>query len=129
MRNLARRDAGSEGITALAMYLQEPYTLDSWLRQHWAIVPDPPEAEYVRSPAYMVDCGCFQGDCDDAATLAASVLTALGYPVLLVAIRQSYEAEFSHVFARVPMFSLDIDPIVPPERMPVSYAEAMVILV
>jgi hypothetical protein len=113
----------------MAMAIRDPWTLDQWLRQNWAIVPDPPEAEYIRSPVHMVQCRLFQGDCDDAATLAASVLTALGYPVLLVATRQHYETDFSHVFARVPLMNLDIDPIVPPERMPISYAEAMVLLV
>ena len=112
----------------MAMALRDPWTLDQWLRQNWAIVPDPPEAEYIRSPEHMIQCRRFEGDCDDAATLAASVLTALGYPVLLVATRQVYETEFSHVFARVPLL-IDIDPIVPPERMPISYAEAMVLVV
>jgi hypothetical protein len=78
----------------------------------------------------MIRSGRFEGDCDDAATLAASVLTALGYPVLLVAVRMPTDPEFSHVFARVPFRPpLDIDPIVPAEHLPIRYGEAMVLVV
>ena len=128
MRNLARNDALTGEVQGLAAYLSDPRTLDLWLRQYWRIVPDPPDAELIRSPAYVIRCRCFEGDCDDAATLAASVLTALGYPSCLVAIRQLSEPEFSHVFTRVLSHPpLDIDPIVPAEIMPVRYGEAMVL--
>jgi hypothetical protein len=128
MRRLAVNDARSGEVQALAVSLPDPYTLDNWLRRVWEIVPDPSFAEFVRSPAYMIRSGRFEGDCDDAATLAASVLTALGYPVLLVAIRLLSEPEFSHVFARVPSRPpLDIDPIVPTEHLPIRYGEAMVL--
>ena len=129
MRNLARNDARTDEVQELAAYLADPYTLDFWLRRYWRIVPDPPDAELVRSPAYVIRCRCFEGDCDDAATLAASVLTALGYRSCLIAIRQMAEPEFSHVFTRVLSVNppLDIDPIVPAEHMPVRYGEAMVL--
>jgi len=128
MRRLAINDARSGEVRAFAMSVPDPFALDYFLRQVWEIVPDPPHAEYVRNPSFILRCGIFQGDCDDAATFAASVLTALGYPVLLVAIRMASEPEFSHVFARVPSNPpLDIDPIVPAEHLPIRYGEAMVL--
>lgn len=128
MRNLARKDAASEEVITLAMYLADPYRLEAWLRSRWRVVPDPIEAEFIRSPACMIQCGLFEGDCDDAATLATSVLIALHVPSLIVAVRMSHETEFSHVFVRVPSAgNLDIDPIVPLEHMPIRYGEAMVL--
>lgn len=129
MRNLARNDALTGEVVGLALALNDPETLNSWLRWYWRIVPDPPDAEFIRSPAYILRCGDIEGDCDDAATFAASILTAMGYPALLMAVRQSYETDFSHVFVRVPGLNLDIDPIVPAELIPIRYGEAMVLAV
>lgn len=127
MRNLARRDAFSGEVVSLARYVREPFALDDFMRRVWSIVPDPQDAEFVRSPAYMIGCQCFEGDCDDAATLAASVLIALGIPAMLVAVRMATAPDFSHVFTRVPRLNLDIDPIVPLHQMPIRYGEAMVL--
>ena len=128
MRNLARRDAATDEIRSLAIYVHDPLGLNAWLRQVWRIVPDPVEAEFVRSPAWVVRSRQFEGDCDDSATLATSVLIALGIPSLIVAVRMATETEFSHVFVRVPSYgNLDIDPIVPVEHMPIRFGEAMVL--
>jgi transglutaminase-like putative cysteine protease len=127
MRILAVRDSESDEVLALAGALQDPYTLDYWLRRVWTVVPDPPDAEYVLSPATIISCQFFAGDCDDAATLAASILRALRIPSQLIAIRTMRDVDFSHVFCRVPSYRLDIDPIVPFEHMPVRYAEAMIL--
>jgi len=73
--------------------------------------------------------GSFSGDCDDAATLAASFLLVLGILSVFIAIRMPYEINFSHVFVRVPGV-IDIDPIVPAKLMPIqNYAERMEIYV
>lgn len=128
MRNLALRDSTSEEIQYMAQACPDPFTLDAWLRENWIIIPDPPEAEYILSPALMVRCHFFAGDCDDSATLAASILSAMGFHSQLVAIRVSGEEDFSHVFVRVPWL-LDIDPIVPAHLMPVSFLEEMVLVI
>jgi len=127
MRNLARRDARSSEVLALARECRDPWGLDQWLRQTWHIVPDPSEAEYIQSPAYQIRCGGFAGDCDDAATLAASVLIVFQVPAFFFAVRQPSEEEFSHVFVRVPAYGLDIDPIVPAYQIPIRYGEAMIL--
>lgn len=125
MRNLARNDSRSAEVQRVAFTLGNPWQLDVWLRSVWEIVPDPEDAEFVRAPVFTLRCG-LQGDCDDAATLVASILRAMHWPSLLVAVRMPVDKDFSHVFTRVPGIDLDIDPIVPMEHMPIRYAEAMV---
>ena len=128
MRELAVRDSYSPEVQGLAIAVNDPYALDYWLRQVWEIVPDPIALELVRTPSYIIGCRRFAGDCDDAATLAGSVCHALAIPSLLVAVRMNpTDAEFSHVFLRVPAYQLDIDPIVPVNRLPIRYTEAIVL--
>lgn len=116
----------------LASVCADPPALDVYLRRHWRIVPDPEEYEFVRSPAVQFQLaqqnGFFIGDCDDAATLAACVMGALGWPCSLIAGREAGKFEFSHTWLRCfvgggrpwPAFVYDIDPIVPVEKMPVA---------
>ncbi len=111
----------------LASALVNPFTLEAWLREVWTVLPDPPDAEFIRSPAFVIRCSQFEGDCDDASTLAASVLIAMGSRAWFMAIRTWMDTDFSHVFVRVPELNLDIDPIVPAEMIPLSYQEAMVL--
>lgn len=126
MRSLAIRDSRSIEVQTVAEALADPYMLDMWLRRNWHVVPDPPEAELVLSPATIIQCGWYAGDCDDVATFAASLLRAMGVLSQLVAIRVGSDTDFTHVFCRVPAYRLDIDPIVPAERIPIPYTEAMV---
>jgi hypothetical protein len=102
----------------------------------WRVVPDPDEYEFVRAPKLQAEqyfaSGTLEGDCDDSATLAACLLTALNCPCALIAIRRPNETEFSHVWTRATEcgFNVDIDPIVPAYRMPIpndAIAERMVI--
>jgi len=92
----------------------------------------------VREPSYQIrqlqELGYFVGDCDDSATLAASLLYALGFRCYIVAVRMPHEEDFSHVFVRCPLVTdgfsgdafVDIDPIVPMERLPIpNVAEVM----
>jgi len=125
MRNLARRDAGTPEVQFAAMGVSDPIGLEAWLRRVWRIVDDPTTAEFVRSPQFQLRCGRFEGDCDDAATLAASLLHALMIPCQLVAIRQAGESDFSHVFVHVPHYQLIIDPIIPAELLPPRFQEAL----
>jgi transglutaminase-like putative cysteine protease len=126
MRNLARNDARSPEIRSLAIALQNPWGLDVWLRESWTITPDPVDVEYVRAPNFALQCG-MEGDCDDAATLAASILLAMRWPAVFIATRQATETDFSHVFVRVLGINLDIDPIVPEQYLPIRFAESMTV--
>jgi hypothetical protein len=127
IRNLARETAASPEVREAAAYLSNPITLESWLRDVWHIVPDPLEAEFIRSPRFLLQCGRFEGDCDDASALASAILLSMGVPLLLVAIRTRLDTEFSHVFVHVPALGLDIDPIVPVHQLPLVYDEAMIL--
>lgn len=117
----------------LAVLLADPLTLDNWIRTGWRYVDDPEDYEFVRAPLVQLyqgaaNHGALEGDCDDAATLAASVLTAMGWPCRFVAIRPRDKKEFQHVFVRVPLFGSsfnsafqwDIDPIVPAFALPLA---------
>lgn len=112
-------------IRALAEELGNPVAIDSYIRETWKIVPDPPEYEYVQAPVFQFNLanqnGYFSGDCDDAATLAGCLLAAISYPSRFVAIRLPNESDYSHVFLRCFVNSqpLDIDPIVPANLLPI----------
>jgi hypothetical protein len=120
--------------------MADPVAIERFIRENWRIVPDPETAEYIRTPTrqlrdYFED-GHFSGDCDDAATLAASLLLALGISSIMIAIRMPYEMDFSHVFLRVPFTGshrgayIDIDPIVPESQLPIEgYAETIEVYV
>jgi len=138
MRRLALQDHQSPEVARLAEEAPDPIALDAFLRSTWFFVPDPVEAEYVKEPRlqfyealenYQRDgVVVFQGDCDDAATLAASILSALGYPNWFTAIRMPDNPEFEHVFTTVQFGNelLQIDPIVPASEMPLlGIAEVM----
>jgi hypothetical protein len=104
------------------------------LRHHWAVVPDPIGAELVTAPWRQLHeaatAGQLRGDCDDAATLAGCILSAMEWPARFIAIRERGRPEFSHVFVRCPLyewaapsfpaFQLDIDPIVPAAALPLQ---------
>lgn len=129
MRTLAREAASRPAVQRLADGLGDPSALDAWLREYWRIVPDPIDAEFIRTPEYQLQLaaasGVLVGDCDDAATLAAAVLIALGWAGKFVAIRMPADVEYSHVFVRIPNY-LDVDPIVPIEQMPITnYVESL----
>ena len=100
------------------------------------MVPDPDEFEYIRAPRLQAQqylaTGELEGDCDDASTLAACLLSTLGYPATITAIRRTGEPEFSHVYtsAYEEGMLVEIDPIVPVHRMPIVDAvEIMQVLV
>lgn len=120
----------------LALRLGNPANVNHHIRENWVLVPDPPDAEFVRAPDLQL-CLAFQygylsGDCDDSATLAAALLNALGFPCWFVAIRLQNDSEFSHVWLRTLEDSgfLDIDPIVDESLLPIRhYAEKIELVV
>lgn len=97
-------------------------------------MPDPDECEYIRAPKHQAEFyfqyGFLEGDCDDASTMSAALLSAVGWPAIITAIRRPNEPEFSHVFTSA--FEngkrVDIDPIVPAQWIPITdIAERMTI--
>lgn len=129
MRDLARRAADLIQVRALAESLGNPRAIESYIRDNWRIVPDPSAFEFIRDVPLQLEIaqtlGVLEGDCDDAATIAASLLFALGYPCWLIAIRLPGETDFSHVFVSCLVGGelLDIDPIVPLESLPIRGVE------
>lgn len=128
MRILALQDSTKPNLQNLSTSLSaDPRVLDAFLRAVWVIEPDPVGYEFVRAPELQVAVACerqaagrawyLNGDCDDAATLAAAICAAWGFPSSLIAIRMPGDAEFSHVFLRVA--GVDIDPIVPASLLPI----------
>lgn len=132
MRELALRDRWQPLIQSLASQLGHPPGIDGFLRAVWRVQPDPEDTEYINSPNHLLELyttkGTMAGDCDDAATLSAALLAALGWPATFVAIRMPGQSEFSHVFTRAPLLDygpgyFDIDPIVPEDCLPIGGVE------
>ena len=75
---LALRDQAHPAVRQAADQLGSPAALDEFFRAAWRIVPDPDYVEFISSPARQLalfsERGYLSGDCDDAATLAASIL-------------------------------------------------------
>jgi hypothetical protein len=121
MKDLALQDSQRPEVRDLAQALQSPQGIDQFFRTYWLVTPDPEDAEFIRAPFLQVSEALYEGDCDDAATLAASLCSALGQSSSLVAIRMHYEEDFSHVWCRANLdedYFLDIDPIVPASALP-----------
>jgi hypothetical protein len=118
-----------------ALQLGNPESVNNYIRSRWVIVPDPPDAEFVMSPDLQLcqelQNGYLYGDCDDSATLAASLLATLGFPCWFVAIRLPGDVEFSHVWTTTLSLDgspLNIDPIVA-DQQPLHFAESIRLVV
>ena len=110
-----------------------PQDIDVFLRAHWQVVPDPESAEFIRTPVHQYrnfrNNGVFEGDCDDAAVMAAYFLMRAGVPSWFVAIRLPHDAEFSHVFVRA-FGGSDIDVTTARHLLPIRhFAEAIIVQV
>lgn len=80
--------------------------LRAWLADHFTFTPDPPDAETVRTPpeqlAQIDTTGVMRGDCDDAATLAATLAKAAGQRVRFVVLGFfDRAAPYQHVYAEM----------------------------
>jgi hypothetical protein len=95
------------------------------------VVPDPEWAEWVRGPRLQIDSfystGAYEGDCDDAATFAASILCSMGIPCSFVAFRFGQDPDFSHVNTEA-WPGIQIDPIVPPDQLPIANASEIMVV-
>jgi hypothetical protein len=132
MRRMALEDREEPILQNLASRLGHPIAIDNFLRGSWIIVPDPPDAEYVEGPLLQIikaqQNGYLAGDCDDAATMAACLVSILHWPSTLIAYRLPGQIDFSHVSLRVPLMNggvIDIDPIVPEDQLPIRGAFEM----
>ena len=126
MREVAVQDSRQSLVQQLAQTYPSPIFIEQFFRMCWDIVPDPENCEYVRAPRYQVECyletGRLEGDCDDAAVLASSMLRSIGWPSFLIAIRMPGQSDFSHVFCSAVQdgFRVSIDPIVPAGQLPIT---------
>jgi hypothetical protein len=133
MKTLAQLDSQRQTVRQAAEALGSPDAIDGWIRTCWQFEADPPEYEFIRTPALQLQQAfagaagspiVLKGDCDDASVLAASLLAALHWPCVFVAIRVRPDPDFSHVFVRTPStlghYEIDIDPIVPASMLPLT---------
>lgn len=72
--------------------------LQAWVRDHIRYTRDPRDAEMVQTPKRTLELQ--SGDCDDQATLLASLLLSIGYSPRFVALALN-GADFSHVLTEV----------------------------
>lgn len=128
MRELARKDSLLPEVQQLAFWLGSPVAVESFLREHWVFRPDPPEAEYIEGAPYQLsqfwERGYFAGDCDDASTMAATLVHSIGWPCSFLAYRLPGASQFSHVNVLCPgalgyAADLEIDPVTPRDRLPI----------
>jgi transglutaminase-like putative cysteine protease len=76
----------------------EAAALCNWVRSNIRYVRDINEVETVQTPLKTLDIG--QGDCDDQASLLASLLEAVGFPTRFMAIKTAAFGPFIHVLAQ-----------------------------
>lgn len=111
--NTARRIVAPLGRTDV---VHQWRAIRAWLAARWQFVPDPADVETVMTPPeqlarYRQD-GVLRGDCDDAATLAAAFVKALGMRARFVVLGFfSPRDPYRHVYAEVqgPEGWLDFD--------------------
>jgi len=87
-------------------FVEEQYSrVASFVLDRVTYVADPRGAEYVRSPVTLLRQFCqrgfAQGDCDDMTLLTASLLTALGFKVRIVAVKINGSDYYNHVLNQV----------------------------
>jgi transglutaminase-like putative cysteine protease len=84
-------------IIGRANYVEQVRRLQQWVQNNIRYVRDPPDVELVQTPQYTL--GQRAGDCDDQATLLASLLMATGHPAQFVAVGLSGQP-LSHVMVQ-----------------------------
>lgn len=107
MRDIARRYKSDPTIVLKAReltaglgaknYYGEIRALHQFVRDSIRYVKDPLGVETIITPDKLLQIG--QGDCDDKATLLASLLESIGHPARYVAVGFS-PGDYSHVFVQ-----------------------------
>lgn len=77
-------------------YLGEAAAIQDWVRNHVRYTQDILDVETLQTPPRTLD--YMQGDCDDQALLAGTMLRAVGHPVRFVAVAFEQAGDFEHVY-------------------------------
>lgn len=94
MRSIVRKAKGDPAVVATARSLTRMVPQKNWrgevealfrfVRDRIRYVMDPNDVEYLSTPSRLIEMGA--GDCDDKATLLASLLESIGHPSRFVAV-------------------------------------------
>lgn len=117
-RRLLARAGG--GTFNFAMVLWE------WAREHVRFKKDPRLLEQVRHPERLLDAidrtGVAYCDCDDLATLLASIIAAAGLRPVLITVGKAKDDRFRHIFVGIrlgdTLSSETVLPLDPQEQVP-----------
>jgi len=117
MKKVARDRAGHPKIRKLALnilshnnipdhhFLEEATAIGQYVQQKVRYVRDPEHIEYLQDPLDLVDQivkGEAQGDCDDMALLAATLLISIGVSPKFRAIRhKTHFGPYNHIYVVV----------------------------
>lgn len=93
--------------------IARPVALFEWVREHVRYVPDVLDVETLASP--VITLRSMFGDCDDQATLLATLFEAVGYPTRFVVAAYSDPSVMEHVYLQVAVDGqwFDCDPTEP----------------
>lgn len=75
----------------------EAHALTRWVQNNIRYVRDIRDVETLQTPLKTLDIG--QGDCDDQATLLATMLESIGFKTRYMAIKTAFGGPFVHVIA------------------------------
>lgn len=84
-------------IIGTASFVDQVRRLQSFVQDSIRYIADPPDVELVQTPQYTLQQQA--GDCDDQATLLASLLMATGHPAQFIAVGMSGQP-LSHVLVQ-----------------------------
>lgn len=109
MGSMAREAAGTAPFDSRLWWNltddEKAHALRAWIARHVRYQDDPPGRELVRHPLQMLasiaTAGYAVGDCDDVATLAATLALLMGLEVRFVVVRFRGAETFGHVYAEV----------------------------
>lgn len=111
--------------------VRQAAVLFRWVKDNVIYQPDPDGAEFVQTPARMLEQistgGRSIGDCDDHVVLLGSLLVALGIPSRVAGVRINQAGWYNHVIimARLQGNWIDLDPCVKNGPQP-PYPERLV---
>jgi hypothetical protein len=99
-----------------------------WCKAYVAFKRDPSNTELLRTPTAMIEeiekVGVARGDCDDLATLAASLIAAAGFRPVFVTVGRKKNGSYQHVFFGIQLgdeLSVpNVLPLDPQENAPVG---------
>jgi len=113
MGGLVKRGKTDPAIYAFARELIAPLEPKDWVgqirvvyefvRDHIRYVHDIDGMEGLQTPAVTLEIRA--GDCDDKVTLLCALLTTIGHPCRMCAVKLDNDPDFSHVFAQTLMGS------------------------